>query len=178
MDLAKEVTCAQSYKWDQTEWALDRGCGRQEKPKFHVVAVDFGAKYNILRCLASSGCKVIVVPATSTAREILAYEPNGVFLSNGPGDPEVVKGVPETIGKLIGKVPIFGICLGHQLLGLALGGTIKKGKVKIGDSIEIRPGKDTKKGLQPIKTKITTYNHKLSLDLSGILLNKIMNILS
>ena len=164
MDLAKEVTCAQSYKWDQTEWALDRGYGRQEKPKFHVVAVDFGAKYNILRCLASSGCKVTVVPATSTAKEILAHEPNGVFLSNGPGDPAATGeyAIPMILGVMEAGKPIFGICLGHQILALALGA--KSHKMHIGHRGGNQPVKDLETG----KVEITSQNHGFVVDMETL----------
>ena len=123
MDLAKEVTCRQTYEWDETRWAWPDGSGRQTAPKHHVVAVDYGAKRNILRCLASAGCRVTVVPATATAEDILRHAPDGVFLSNGPGDPAATGeyAVPAIRGVLDAGVPLFGICLGHQLLGLALG---------------------------------------------------------
>ena len=113
----------QSYTWDETRWAWGKGYGRQEAPELHVVAVDYGIKRNILRCLATAGCKVTVVPATATAEDILARKPDGVFLSNGPGDPAATGeyAVPE-IKKLVDSgLPVFGICLGHQMLGLALG---------------------------------------------------------
>jgi carbamoyl-phosphate synthase small subunit len=164
MDLAKEVTCAQSYKWDQTEWALDRGYGRQQKPKFHVVAVDFGVKYNILRCLASSGCMVTVVPATSTAKEILAHEPNGVFLSNGPGDPAATGeyAIPMILGVMEAGKPIFGICLGHQILALALGA--KSHKMHIGHRGGNQPVKDLETG----KVEITSQNHGFVVDMETL----------
>ena len=124
MDLVPDVTSGQSYTWDEMRWVWGEGYPRQEKPEFHVVAVDYGLKRNILRCLATSGCKVTVVPATATAEDILARKPDGVFLSNGPGDPAATGkyAVPE-IKKLVDSgLPVFGICLGHQMLGLALGG--------------------------------------------------------
>jgi carbamoyl-phosphate synthase small subunit len=107
---------------DETTWALGKGYGKLDKPRYHVVAVDYGAKRNILRCLANTGCKVTVVPATATAEDILRHKPDGVFLSNGPGDPAatVAYTVPAIQGVLDSKVPIFGICLGHQLLALTL----------------------------------------------------------
>ncbi len=113
----------QSYDWDETQWAWPAGFGRQTAPTHHVVAVDYGAKRNILRCLASAGCRVTVVPATATAEDILRHQPDGVFLSNGPGDPAATGdyAVPAIQGVLAAGMPVFGICLGHQLLALALG---------------------------------------------------------
>src|SRR6476469_854258 len=121
MDLARRVSCTQSYEWDETEWSFPAGTGRQTAPRHHVVAVDYGAKRNILRCLASAGCRVTVVPATATAEDILRHKPDGVFLSNGPGDPAATGqyAVPAIRGVLEAGVPVFGICLGHQLLALA-----------------------------------------------------------
>ncbi len=128
LDLAKDVTCGQSYRWDETAWVWNEGYGRLDAPKYHVVAIDYGIKRNILRCLASVGVRVTVVPATATAEEVLAMNPDGVFLSNGPGDPAATGAyaVPE-IRKIVdsGK-PVFGICLGHQMLALALGATTEK----------------------------------------------------
>jgi len=160
MDLAKEVTCAQTYTWDETEWSLESGYGRQENPRFHVVAVDFGAKRNILRCLASVGCRVTVVPATATAEEILAHEPDGVFLSNGPGDPAAtgVYAVPMVQGILESGKPLFGICLGHQILALALGA--KTHKLHLGHRGGNQPVKDLVTG----KVEITSQNHGFVVD--------------
>ena len=126
MDLAKDVTCAESYDWSEAVWSLGHGYGaapapRQDAPQWHVVAVDFGAKRNILRCLAQLGCRVTVVPADTSAEDILGLAPDGVFLSNGPGDPEPLTGIRGQITDLLGRVPVFGICLGHQLLAGALG---------------------------------------------------------
>ena len=123
MDLAKEVTCLQPYDWDESAWAWPSGFGRQTEPKRHVVAVDYGAKRNILRCLAAAGCKVTVVPATASGEDILRHQPDGVFLSNGPGDPAATGeyAVPAIQAVLAQGIPVFGICLGHQLLALALG---------------------------------------------------------
>ncbi len=120
LDLAKDVTSGQSYSWDETEWQWGEGYGRQETPQFHVVAIDYGLKRNILRELAGAGCRLTVVPATATAEDVLERKPDGVFLSNGPGDPAAtgVYAVPE-IRKLVDSgLPVFGICLGHQMLGL------------------------------------------------------------
>lgn len=155
LDLAKDVSCTQTYSWDETMWELGKGYGQQKNPEFHVVAMDFGAKRNILRCLANAGCKVTVVPATATADDILAHKPDGVFLSNGPGDPAATGtyAVP-TIQALIEKnIPIFGICLGHQLLALALGGKTKK--MHLGHRGGNQPVKDMLTG----KVEITSQNH-------------------
>ncbi|HWI26812.1 MAG TPA: glutamine-hydrolyzing carbamoyl-phosphate synthase small subunit [Stellaceae bacterium] len=155
MDLAKDVTCRQTYRWDETRWEWDKGYGRLDAPRFHVVAVDYGAKRNILRMLASAGCRVTVVPAEASAEDILRHKPDGVFLSNGPGDPAATGAyaVP-VIRKLIdsGK-PLFGICLGHQLLALALGG--KTRKMAIGHRGANHPVKDLATG----KVEITSQNH-------------------
>ena len=128
MDLAKDVSCRQPYTWDETNWVLGQGYGKQTDPKLHVVAVDFGAKRNILRCLASLACKVTVVPANATAEDILGHKPDGIFLSNGPGDPAATGeyAVPMIKSVLKSGLPIFGICLGHQMLALALGATTEK----------------------------------------------------
>ena len=155
MDLAKEVSCTQSYKWDETRWVLGRGYGRQTAPKRHVVAVDYGAKRNILRCLADLGCAVTVLPATATAEDVLRHKPDGVFLSNGPGDP-VATGeyaVPMIKKVIESGVPLFGICLGHQMLALALGA--KTEKMHHGHRGANHPVKD----LQTGKVEITSQNH-------------------
>ncbi|MBK6895204.1 MAG: glutamine-hydrolyzing carbamoyl-phosphate synthase small subunit [Alphaproteobacteria bacterium] len=155
MDLAKDVSCTQSYKWDETLWSLDKGYGRQDNAKYKVVAIDYGAKRNILRCLASSGAEVTVVPANASAADILSHKPDGVFLSNGPGDPEAtgVYAVPVIRELLDKNVPIFGICLGHQLLALALGG--KTRKMHLGHRGANHPVKDIMTG----KVEITSQNH-------------------
>ncbi|QEX15737.1 carbamoyl-phosphate synthase small chain [Hypericibacter terrae] len=155
MDLAIEVSCRQSYGWDETRWTLENGYGRQANPRFHVVAVDYGAKRNILRCLASIGAKVTVVPATATAEDILRHKPDGIFLSNGPGDPAATGeyAVPVIRNLLKTEIPLFGICLGHQLLALALGGKTKK--MAIGHRGANHPVKDLASG----KVEITSQNH-------------------
>jgi carbamoyl-phosphate synthase small subunit len=155
MDLAIEVTTKQSYAWTETTWALGKGYGKLEKPKYHVVAVDYGAKRNILRCLANTGCKVTVVPATATGEDILRHKPDGVFLSNGPGDPAATAAysVPAVQAVLDKKVPLFGICLGHQILALTLGGTTKK--MARGHRGANQPVKDLTTG----KVEITSQNH-------------------
>ncbi len=155
MDLAREVSCTQSYEWTETLWAMPGQFGVQDKPEFHVVAVDYGAKRNILRCLASSGCRVTVVPGNSSAADILRHKPDGVFLSNGPGDPAAtgVYAVPAIKELLAKNTPIFGICLGHQLLALALGG--KTSKMHLGHRGANQPVKDLLTG----KVEITSQNH-------------------
>ena len=160
MDLAAEVSCTQSFSWDATEYAWPGGFGRMEEPRFHVVAVDYGAKRNILRCLASAGCRVTVVPASSTADDILRHRPDGVFLSNGPGDPAAtgVYAVPAIQGVLANGTPVFGICLGHQLLALALGG--RTYKMDRGHRGANQPVKDLVTG----RVEITSQNHGFAVD--------------
>ena len=155
LDLAKDVTCGQSYTWDEGRWAWGKGFVQQTTTPFHVVAIDYGIKRNILRCLASSGCRVTVVPASTTADDILAREPDGVFLSNGPGDPAAtgVYAVPVIRELVASGIPVFGICLGHQMLGLALGGTT--GKMKQGHHGANHPVQDHTTG----KVEITSMNH-------------------
>jgi len=160
LDLVPDVTCGQTYTWDETRWAWPEGYGRQTDPQFHVVALDFGLKRNILRCLASTGCKVTVVPATTSAEEVLARNPDGIFLSNGPGDPAATGeyAVPE-IRKLVdsGK-PVFGICLGHQMLALALGATTTK--MHQGHHGANHPVKDHTTD----KVEIVSMNHGFTVD--------------
>ena len=160
MDLAKDVTCAQSYRWDEMRWAWPEGYVRQTDARHKVVAVDYGAKRNILRCLASAGCDVTVLPASATAEDVLAHSPNGVFLSNGPGDPAATGkyAVPMIQGVLEAGLPLFGICLGHQMLALALGAqTIKMNHGHHGAN---HPVKDLETG----KVEITSMNHGFAVD--------------
>ena len=160
LDLAKDVTCSQSYRWDEMRWAWPDGYQRQENPRHKVVAIDFGAKRNILRSLASAGCDVTVLPASATAEEILAHNPDGVFLSNGPGDPAATGeyAVPMIQDILKADLPVFGICLGHQMLALALGGqTIKMNHGHHGAN---HPVKDHETG----KVEITSMNHGFAVD--------------
>ncbi len=160
MDLAKDVSCTQSYAWDETAWSLGRGYGRQDNPRFHVVAVDFGAKRNILRCLADLGCRVTVVPATATADDILGHKPDGVFLSNGPGDPAAtgVYAIPAVQAVIEARIPVFGICLGYQILALALGARTEK--MHHGHRGANHPVKDLETG----KVEITSQNHGFVVD--------------
>jgi carbamoyl-phosphate synthase small subunit len=160
MDLALEVSCRQTYRWDETRWALGRGYGRLVEPKYKVVAVDYGAKRNILRSLASAGCDVTVVPAQASAADILRHKPDGVFLSNGPGDPAAtgVYAVPVIKQLIEFGLPIFGICLGHQILGLALGG--RTTKMHHGHRGTNHPVKDLETG----KVEITSQNHGFVVD--------------
>jgi carbamoyl-phosphate synthase small subunit len=157
LDLAKTVSCTQSYSWNETAWALGEGYGALDAndARYHVVAVDFGAKYNILRCLANLGCRVTVVPGSATADDVLGHQPDGVFLSNGPGDPAATGeyAVPMIQGILKSGKPLFGICLGHQLLSLALGA--KTEKMHHGHRGANHPVKDLKTGV----VEITSQNH-------------------
>ena len=163
-DLAKDVSCAQSYRWDETRWAWPGGFPKREGPGRRVVAVDYGAKRNILRCLASAGCDVTVLPATATAEEVLAHEPEGVFLSNGPGDPAAtaVYAAPMIRGVLDKGLPLFGICLGHQMLALALGG--RTVKMSHGHHGANHPVKDLETG----KVEITSMNHGFAVDAQSL----------
>lgn len=159
-DLAKDVTCGQSYEWDATTWVWNEGFGRLDTPEHHVVAIDYGLKTNILRCLSTAGCRVTVVPATASADDILARKPDGIFLSNGPGDPAATGeyAVPE-IQKLVASgLPLFGICLGHQILSLALGA--KTTKMHQGHHGANHPVKDHTTG----KVEITSMNHGFAVD--------------
>ena len=160
MDLVPDVTTGQTYTWDEMRWVWGNGHVRNENPEFHVVAIDYGLKTNILRCLASSGCKVTVLPATAKADDVLARKPDGVFLSNGPGDPaETGKYAVPEIKKLVasGK-PVFGICLGHQMLAIALGGITKK--MHQGHHGANHPVKD----FTTDKVEIVSMNHGFAVD--------------
>ena len=161
MDLAKEVTRAQSYRWNETRWAWPDGYAPNENPKYKVVAVDYGAKRNILRCLASAGCDVTVLPATASYDDVMAHSPDGVFLSNGPGDPAAtgayaVPMIRDVLDKT--DLPVFGICLGHQMLALALGA--KTIKMSHGHHGANHPVKDNDTG----KVEITSMNHGFAVD--------------
>ncbi|HEU5018919.1 MAG TPA: carbamoyl phosphate synthase small subunit, partial [Pseudolabrys sp.] len=160
MDLVPKVTSAQRFTWDETPWSWENGFGRQEAHEFHVVALDYGIKRNILRQLAGNGCKVTVVPAQTSAEDILALKPDGIFLSNGPGDPAATGeyAVPELRKLIDSGTPTFGICLGHQMLGLAVGG--KTVKMHQGHHGANHPVKDLTTG----KVEITSMNHGFALD--------------
>ncbi len=167
-DLALEVTCAQSYRWDEMRWAWPDGYSRQTAPRHRplhrVVAVDYGAKRTILRSLASAGCELVVLPASATAEEVLAHDPAGVFLTNGPGDPAATGAyaVPMIRDVLQAQKPVFGVCLGHQLLALAVGGRTKK--MTTGHHGANHPVKDLETG----KVEITSMNHGFTVDADSL----------
>lgn len=159
LDLAKVVSATSHYTWAETEWVLGEGYGQQTAPRFHVVAYDFGVKNNILRMLAQRGCKVTVVPAQTSAQDVLAYQPDGIFLSNGPGDPEPCDYAIDATRTLIDAgIPMFGICLGHQILAIASGA--KTFKMKFGHHGANHPVKDLDSG----RVSITSQNHGFAVD--------------
>lgn len=161
-DLAKDATCAAPHEWTEGEWALGKGFAQPHTP-YHVVAYDFGVKTNILRMLAQRGCRLSVVPAQTPAAEVLMMNPDGVFFSNGPGDPEPCEYAVDALRQLLNsKIPIFGICLGHQLLGLAAGGTTKK--MPFGHHGANHPVQDLDTG----KVLITSQNHGFEVDENGL----------
>ncbi len=161
-DLVREVTCSEPYGWKDNQPAPGTNFSTADNGTYKVVAYDFGLKYNQLRLLAERGCSVQVVPATTSADEVLAMNPDGVFLANGPGDPAGVPGVVENIQAILGKKPIFGICLGHQMLGLAYGGTTYK--LKFGHRGSNQPVKDLTTG----KIEITSQNHGFCVDADSL----------
>jgi len=164
MDLAKDVSCTQTYTWDQTRWTLNGGYGKLEAPEYHVVAVDYGIKRNILRCLASNAARLTIVPGDSSAEDILKHKPDGVFLSNGPGDPAATGeyAVPAIKGVLDSGLPLFGICLGHQMLALAMGA--KTIKMHQGHRGANHPVKD----FTTDKVEITSMNHGFTVTDEGL----------
>ena len=160
LDLARDVSCTQSYRWNEQRWAWPEGYTQRAGPGLRVVAIDYGAKRNILRCLASAGCDVTVLPASATAEDVMALNPEGVFLSNGPGDPAATGAydVPMIKGVLAADVPVFGICLGHQMLALALGA--RTVKMNHGHHGANHPVKDMDTG----RVEITSMNHGFTVD--------------
>lgn len=163
MDLAKEVTTQEPYAWSQAQWSLENGYQDKEGGKFKVVAYDFGVKHNILRILVDLGCEVKVVPATTPASEVLSHSPDGVFLSNGPGDPEPCGYAIDATREIISSgVPVFGICLGHQILALASGA--KTEKMKFGHHGANHPVQD----LASKKVMITSQNHGFAVQEAGL----------
>jgi carbamoyl-phosphate synthase small subunit len=163
LDLAKVVTTDKPYEWTETEWALSKGYGQQTTPRFHVVAYDFGVKYNILRMLAERGCKVTVVPAQTPAADVLALQPDGIFLSNGPGDPEPCTYAIEAVRTIINSgIATFGICLGHQIMALASGAkTFKMAHSHHGAN---HPVKELATG----RVSITSQNHGFAVDMASL----------
>jgi carbamoyl-phosphate synthase small subunit len=164
MDLTGEVSCAELYEWVETPWSIDSGYGQVQSATRHVVCVDYGAKRNILRCLAGLGCRITVVPARTSAASILALQPNGIFLANGPGDPSATSGfaVPVVRELLASGPPIFGICLGHQLLALALGA--RTVKMHLGH----RGGNHPVQELASGRVQITSQNHGFVVDRASL----------
>jgi len=163
LDLAKVVSRTERCEWTETEWTLGSGYGQQVKPLFHVVAYDFGVKSNILRMLASRGCRITVVPAQTSAAEVLALQPDGVFLSNGPGDPQPCDYAIKAAAELMDSgIPTFGICLGHQIMALASGA--KTFKMKFGHHGANHPVKDLDSG----RVSITSQNHGFAVDAASL----------
>ena len=163
MDLAKEVSCDKPYEWAEGEWKLGRSPVLQQNPRFHVAALDFGIKRNLLRKLAQRNCKITVLPARTSADEILALKPDGVFLSNGPGDPEPCDYAITATRKLLDKeIPIFGVCMGHQLLGLASGA--RTVKMKFGHHGANHPVQDLDRG----RVMISSQNHGFAVDIDSL----------
>ncbi|MGD9537236.1 MAG: glutamine-hydrolyzing carbamoyl-phosphate synthase small subunit [Alphaproteobacteria bacterium] len=164
VDMAREVSCTQSYDWTESTWALGRGYAIQDHPRFHIVAVDYGAKRNILRSLAASGCRVTVVPAAASAADILGRAPDGIFLSNGPADPAATGAyaIPVLRELIASGKPIFGICLGHQLLGLTLGGRSRK--MLFGHRGANHPVKELATG----RVEVTSQNHGFEISAASL----------
>jgi carbamoyl-phosphate synthase small subunit len=159
LDLAKVVSVERPYEWKETAWQLGHGFGRNENGRLHVVAYDFGVKHNILRLLATRGCRITVVPARTSANDVVSLQPDGIFLSNGPGDPEPCEYAIEAARALIDRrLPTFGICLGHQIMGLAAGGRTLK--MKFGHHGANHPVQDLESG----KVLITSQNHGFAVD--------------
>jgi carbamoyl-phosphate synthase small subunit len=160
LDLAKDVSCRQTYTWNETPWRWNQGYGHQTNPTWRAVVVDYGVKRNILRLLAGSGADIMVLPASSTAEDVMRHRPHGVLLSNGPGDPAATGAyaIPMIRGLIDAKLPLFGICLGHQMLGLALGG--KTRKMMQGHHGANHPVKDLETG----KVEIVSMNHGFTVD--------------
>jgi len=161
-DIVKKISTRKTYRWNQGVVDVLTGSERKDEKKYKVVAFDFGIKHNILRLLCSYGCDVQVVSAAASAKEVLSHKPDGVFLSNGPGDPAPLNYAVETVRNLLGKVPVFGICLGHQLLGLALGG--RTYKLKFGHRGANHPVKNLLTGA----VEITTQNHGFCVDINSL----------
>ncbi len=161
-DLVRDVSCVSPYDWNQGLWKLEDGYETVKDARRFVVAYDYGIKWNILRNLASAGCRVRVVPAATPAEDVLEMNPDGIFLSNGPGDPDAVTYAIENVAKLVGKKPMLGICLGHQILGLALGGTTYK--LKFGHHGGNQPVMD----LTTRKVEITSQNHGFAVDVGSL----------
>ncbi len=161
-DLVKEVTCKDRYAWEEGTWVLGQGYKKKGAARYHAVALDFGIKRNILRGLSDAGFRLTVVPAATRAEEILKLSPDGIFLSNGPGDPEGVPYAAETVASLLGKKPVFGICLGHQILGLAMGA--RTYKLKFGHRGGNQPVKDLTTG----RIEISAQNHGFAVDIASM----------